>query len=46
MSQTNIPNITPMFSITPGQSIYLIIASIAMEELTLVHTINSEAEKT
>ncbi|PGK30302.1 hypothetical protein CN907_27780 [Bacillus anthracis] len=46
MSQANIPNITPTISITPGQSISLIVASIAMEELALAHIINSEAEKT
>ncbi|WP_242311973.1 hypothetical protein [Bacillus cereus group sp. BfR-BA-01331] len=45
MSQANIPNITPTISITPGQSVSLILASIALEELALAHIINSEAEK-
>ncbi|WP_459501296.1 hypothetical protein [Bacillus sp. C1] len=45
MSQANIPNITPMISITAGQSVSLILASIALEELALAHIINSEAEK-
>ncbi|MEW9139372.1 hypothetical protein ACQGSH_23130 [Bacillus wiedmannii] len=45
MSQANIPNITPTISITAGQSISLILASIALEELALAHIINSEAEK-
>ncbi|SEG81737.1 hypothetical protein SAMN04487919_13179 [Bacillus sp. ok061] len=45
MSQANIPNITPTIAITPGQSISLIVASIALEELALAHIINSEAEK-
>ncbi|MFB5561919.1 MULTISPECIES: hypothetical protein [Bacillus cereus group] len=45
MSQANIPNITPTIAVTPGQSISLIVASIALEELALAHIINSEAEK-
>ncbi|MBK5491854.1 hypothetical protein [Bacillus sp. TH13] len=45
MSQANIPNITPTISITAGQSVSLILASIALEELALAHIINSEAEK-
>ncbi|MFE6709034.1 hypothetical protein ACFVEL_29680 [Bacillus thuringiensis] len=45
MSQANIPNITPTISITAGQSISLLLASIALEELALAHIINSEAEK-
>ncbi|MEW4132046.1 hypothetical protein [Bacillus thuringiensis] len=45
MSQANIPNITPTISITTGQSISLLLASIALEELALAHIINSEAEK-
>ncbi|MBK5491850.1 hypothetical protein [Bacillus sp. TH13] len=45
MSQANIPNITPTIAITAGQSISLILASIALEELALAHIINSEAEK-
>ncbi|WP_144509082.1 hypothetical protein [Bacillus mycoides] len=45
MSQANIPNITPTISITAGQTVPLILASIALEELALAHIINSEAEK-
>lgn len=45
MSQANIPNITPTISITVGQTVPLLLASIALEELALAHVINSEAEK-
>ncbi|MGC9299178.1 hypothetical protein ACOIX7_02870 [Bacillus cereus] len=45
MSQANIPNITPIISITVGQTVPLLLASIALEELALAHVINSEAEK-
>ena len=45
MSQANIPNITPAISITTGQTVPLLLASIALEELALAHIINSEAEK-
>lgn len=41
----SIPNITPTISITPDQSISLILTSIALKELTLAHIINSEAKK-
>lgn len=45
MSQANIPNITPIIGITPGQSVSLLLSSIALEELALAHIINAEAEK-
>lgn len=45
MSQANIPNITPTISITTGQTIPLLLASIALEELALAHIMNAEAEK-
>ncbi|WP_149453540.1 hypothetical protein [Pasteuria penetrans] len=45
MSQANIPNITPIISITAGQSVALMLSSIALEELALAHIINAEAEK-
>ncbi|GED61371.1 hypothetical protein ABER61_16240 [Brevibacillus formosus] len=45
MSQANIPNITPLFTITQSQVVNLLLASIALEELGLSHIINAEAEK-
>ncbi|EIJ81346.1 hypothetical protein PB1_00335 [Bacillus methanolicus PB1] len=45
MSQANIPNITPLISVTTEQTIPLLLASIALEELALAHIINAEAEK-
>ncbi|EJW18243.1 hypothetical protein M5X00_08755 [Paenibacillus alvei] len=45
MSQANIPNITPTISITLGQTVTLLLASIALEELALAHIVNAEAEK-
>lgn len=45
MSIPNIPNVTPSISITTEQSIPLLLASIAFEELALAHIMNAEAEK-
>ncbi|OAB30304.1 hypothetical protein PMSD_21240 [Paenibacillus macquariensis subsp. defensor] len=45
MSQASIPNITPTISITIGDSVNLLLASIALEELALAHILNAEAEK-
>jgi hypothetical protein len=45
LSQANLPNITPTFTLTRSQAITLIIASIAMEELGLSHILNAEGEK-
>jgi len=45
MSQSNIPNITPIISVTTGQAYTLLLASIALEELALAHVVNAEAEK-
>lgn len=45
MSQANIPNIIPTISITMGQTIPLLLSSIALEELALAHIMNAEAEK-
>ena len=45
MSQANIPNITPTISLSTAQTIPLLLASIALEELSLAHILNAEAEK-
>lgn len=45
MSFPNIPNVTPLISITTGQTVPLLLASIAFEELALAHIMNAEAEK-
>ncbi|WP_276307184.1 collagen-like triple helix repeat-containing protein [Bacillus thuringiensis] len=45
MSQANLPNITPDITLSRTESLDLIIASIALEELALAHIMNAEAEK-
>lgn len=45
MPLPNIPNVTPSISLTPGQVVPLLLASIAFEELALANIMNAEAEK-
>ena len=45
MSQANIPNITPVISVTMEQAVPLLLSSIALEEMALAHIVNAEAEK-
>lgn len=45
MSFPNIPNISPTISISVGQTVPLLLGSIAIEELALAHIMNAEAEK-
>lgn len=45
MSFPRIPNITPFISVTTEQTVPLLLASIAFEELALAHVINADAEK-
>ncbi|WP_249366872.1 MULTISPECIES: hypothetical protein [Neobacillus] len=45
MSNPSIPNITPTISLSIGQTVPLLLSSIALEELALAHLMNAEAEK-
>lgn len=45
MSLPNIPDITPEINLKRQEVIHLMIASIAMEEISLSHLMNAEAEK-
>ncbi|MFF2448922.1 hypothetical protein ACFVSW_17715 [Neobacillus sp. NPDC058068] len=45
MSNPNISNITPTISLSLGQTVPLLLGSIALEELALAHLLNAEAEK-
>lgn len=45
MSFPNIPDVKPTIALDRDQTINLLLASIAFEELGLAHIINSEAEK-
>ncbi|WP_349654919.1 hypothetical protein [Neobacillus sp. 114] len=45
MSNPNISNITPTISLSVGQTVPLLLATIALEELALAHLLNAEAEK-
>lgn len=45
MSMPNIPNLEPVVSLTRDDSVNIILSSIGMEELSLAHLMNAEAEK-
>lgn len=45
MSMPTIPDIKPKIEITLEETIKLLLASIALEELSLAHIMNAEAEK-
>lgn len=45
MSEPNIPDINPQIDLTTDDSLKLILSSIGMEELSLSHILNAEAEK-
>ncbi|ARW06394.1 BclA C-terminal domain-containing protein [Bacillus atrophaeus] len=45
MSQPNLPNITPVVTLSRDDTINLLLSSIAMEELGMAHILNTEGEK-
>ncbi|UTY67552.1 BclA C-terminal domain-containing protein [Bacillus velezensis] len=45
MSQPNMPNITPVVTLSRDDTINLLLSSIAMEELGMAHILNAEGEK-
>ncbi|MFB5762024.1 hypothetical protein [Paenibacillus medicaginis] len=45
MSLPNVPNITPTITVSTNEAINLLLTSIAMEEISISHIINSEAER-
>lgn len=45
MSLPKIPDISPTITVNREQSINLLLASIAMEEMALAHILNAEGEK-
>jgi len=45
LSFPNIPNITPLIKLKRKDVVHLVIASIALEELSLAHILNAEGEK-
>lgn len=45
MSMPNIPNLNPQISVNRDDAVNIILSSICMEELSLAHILNAEAEK-
>lgn len=45
MSQPNLPNITPVVTLSRDDTINLLLSSIAMEELEMAHILNAEGKK-
>ena len=45
MSMPNIPSINPSIEVTRNDAVNIILSSIGMEELSLAHIVNAEAEK-
>lgn len=45
VSQPNLPNITPVVTLSRDDTINLLLSSIAMEELEMAHILNAEGKK-
>ena len=45
MSMPNIPNLNPQINVSRDDAVNIILSSIGMEELSLAHILNAEAEK-
>lgn len=45
MSMPSIPNLNPQISINRNDAVNMILSSIGMEEMSLAHIVNAEAEK-
>ncbi len=45
MSMPNVPDINPSVSLTRDDALNVILSSIGMEELSMAHLVNAEAEK-
>jgi len=45
MSMPNIPDINPLITLSREEVVYLLLSSIALEEISLSHIMNAEGEK-